>query len=232
VNIIIPVYVLNEEILQLTKNTIESLSGHLITIIDNGSPMGGGYLRSVADTYIRNQTNLGYAKAVNQGIKLLNNEFVAISNNDVRPSKNWDQVARGVFADNDKTYSCHFRMTNYEEPYQYGTSVVYEGKERWCTASFFVVKNPELYDEQFINSYDDWHYFMTARDKGLKTAYTNLACYQHHHSSTQKLIPTREEQNTKNREHFKRLWGEYPEDRFARMYPEQMEKDYWSGFSL
>ena len=84
-----PVWIINEELRVLTMQAIQSLGKVNLIIIDNGSPLGGGYLRSVADIYIRNKKNLGYAKAVNQGIKLSKNEMKAISNNDIRVSPNW-----------------------------------------------------------------------------------------------------------------------------------------------
>lgn len=242
-NIIIPCYIINEELLQLTKNTVESLSGHDLILIDNASPLGGGYLRSVAYTYIRNTENLGYAKAVNQGLKLVSDNLVAISNNDVRPSPNWEEVARSVFRENGNTYSCHFRMINYEEPYQYGSQTVYEGKERWCTSSFFVISaacakmeyEPLLFDEQYgIGGYEDWQYWTEVREACLYTAYTDRACYQHHHSSTQNSLDQeeRKERDKTSREYFKSKWGEYPEDRFSRLYPEQMSQEYRDGFQI
>lgn len=237
--VIIPVYIFNEEILQLTKNAIESLGDVGLVIVDNGSPIGGGYLRSVSEIYLRSKENKGYAHAVNSGLSLIHNDLVAIANNDIRVSPNWLSVTQEVFEE-PNVYSCHFRMTNYDEPFQYGKDIVYQGKERWCTSSFFVIKTCDekgnlrkfYYDENFVNSYDDWSYWKDVRSHGLKQAYTDRACYQHKHSSTQVLLPTREEQNQKNREYFKKKWGMYPEDDFNKDFPDQMKKEYWEGFQI
>ena len=237
--VILPVYIANEELLQLTKNTIESLGDVGLVIIDNASPLGGGYLRSVAEIYVRGKENFGYAKAVNQGLSLIHNDIVAIANNDIRVSPNWLTVTQEVFEEPD-VYSCHFRMTDYDVPFQYGNTIASMGKERWCTSSFFVIKTRDekgnlrkfYYDENFINSYDDWDIHYRIRDAGLKTAYTDKACYQHHHSSTQQIIPNREEQNIKNREYFKKKHGSYPEDLFAIQFEDQMKQEYWKGFQL
>ena len=167
-NVIMPVFITTDETLELTKQAIQSLGEVSLTIVDNASILGGGYLRSIADIYIRNNENLGYAKAVNQGLKLANDEYIAIANNDIRISHNWQEVAQEVFGDNEKAYSCHFRMTDYDVPFQHGKAIVYEGKERWCTSSFFVIhtKHPELYDEQYFNSYDDWDMGFNIRISG------------------------------------------------------------------
>lgn len=233
ITVVMPCYLVNQELLELTQAAIDSLGEVKLIVIDNGSPMGGGYLRDKADLYIRNKENKGYAVAVNQGLKLAGDGLVAIANNDVRVSPNWQIVANEVF-DNGNVFSCHFRMTDYVMPFKYGNEIVYQGKERWCTGSFFVIDNSYelLYDEGFFNSYDDWDFFMSARDQGFYTAYTDKACYQHHHSTTQQLIPERVANDTKNREYFKSKWDEYPEDRFARLYPEQMRVYYPDGFKL
>lgn len=234
--VIMPVHVANEEILKLTQEAIASLKlveDVPVIIIDNGSEMGGGYLRFVSHIYIRNKENLGFAKAVNQGLKVVDDEYVAIVNNDIRVSPNWLQVANDVLLE-PKTYSCHPRMTEYDIPFDYGTDTVYKGKERWCQGSFFVLRRlePIFYDEEYLNSYDDWDFFQQIRSKGYKTAYTDKACFQHAHSTTQKLIPQREDNNFKNREYFKKKWGEYAEDLFNKDYFDQMKVPYAEGFKI
>jgi len=229
--VILPCYIINEEILELTKNAIFSLDGHELVIIDNGSETGGGYLRALAHTYIRNNTNLGYAKAVNQGLRIIQDEYVAVVNNDIRVSKGWDRAVLEVLQE-PKTYSCHLKMVDYNEPLTIGKETFYRGKERWCQGSFFVLRRhePFYYDENYLNSYDDWDFFHNIRSKGYKTAYTNKAVFQHHHSFTQQLIPEREINNQKNREYFKSKWGEEPELLFYKLYPDQMTQDWRAGF--
>jgi len=232
ISVIIPCWIVNEEILQLTKNTIESLGEVNLIIVDNGSLVGGGYLRSIANIYIRNKENLGYAKAVNEGLKLVKTEYIAIVNNDTRISPNWQEVTKEVFEKDDKTYSCHFKMTDYDTPFTYGNKIAIGGKERWCTSSFFVIKSwkPQLYDENYFNTYEDYDYWYRIRSSGWKQAYTNKAIYQHKHSFTQKFIPERAENDKKNYEYFKKKWGIYPDIGFAQEFPEQIKEDYWSGF--
>ena len=225
-----PVWARDADLIDLTENAIKSLRENdvKITIIDNGSPIGGGALREWADEYVRNPVNLGYAPAVNQGLKLHMGELVAISNNDVRVSKNWKEIAEEILED-PKVCSVHFRMIPYDQLWNPGTEISKEGRERWCSSSFFVVRAEQLYDEHFFNSYDDWNFWKEWRTKGFKQAYTNKAEYQHLDSSTVNRMEKHEITNVENREYFKKKWGKYPEDDFAESFPEQI-KISWKPF--
>ena len=89
ISIIIPVY--NQE--DYTKACIESIHanshGYEIIIVDNGSNLPACFhtadLKDIIDRihYIRNEENLGFPKAVNQGIEMAKGDVVAILNNDV-----------------------------------------------------------------------------------------------------------------------------------------------------
>ena len=233
IEVIMPCYIVNDKLIELTKSAIESLGKVFLIIVDNCSPLGGGYLRSKADLYIKGTENKGYAWAVNQGLKLAEGPIIAIANNDVRVSSNWQEAALEVFK-KPKTYSCHFRMTDYDIPFSYGDKIYYTGKERWCTSSFFVINNkkPFLYDPKFLNSYCDWDYWERVRSWGYFTAYTNKACYQHLHSTTINLLPQHTLNNENNKEYFKQKHGEYAEVLFEQKFPDQMEVPYWEGFNL
>jgi len=236
--VILPVYIINNEILELTKNAIFSLDGHDLIIIDNGSEMGGGYLRALAHTYIRNNTNLGYAKAVNQGLRIIQDEYLAVANNDIRVSRNWEQVAMEIFKEDEKIGSVHIRMIDYNDEMQLGKNTWITGRERWCSSSFFVIRNSALpdglYDENYgIGGYEDYDFWHRVRHlNGWKTAYTTKACYQHNHSFTQRTLnqEERKDRDLKSLEYFKVKWGEYPDILFQAKYPEQWEKDWKSGF--
>jgi GT2 family glycosyltransferase len=231
ITVVIPCWILNEQILELTTNCIDSLGDVFLIIIDNASPMGGGYLREKADLYVRNKENLGFAKAMNQGIKLAKTKYVALVSNDTRPSPNWQEVAREVL-DKPDTFSCHFRMTNYDVPFVYGNETLYKGKERWCTAAFFVInkKYNLFFDEDYFNSFEDWDLAYRVTQRGWHTAYTNKACFQHHHSFTQKFVGFKG--SDENRKIFIKKHGKDPDELLAELYPEQVKQDYYEGFNL
>lgn len=232
--VIMPCYIISDRHLELTKAAITSLGDVELIIVDDNSPMGGGYLRSVADIYVKNKENRGYAGSVNRGLRLAQSKYIAIANNDIRISPNWQEVVEEVFQDKD-VYSCHFRMTDYDTPFQYGNKIITSGKERWCHASFFVINTERMkleYDEHFFNTYDDWSYFATVRSLGFKQAYTDKAQFQHVHSATIPSMPKHTKRNQENQEYFIKKWGASAEDLFSREFPEQMLIPYPKGFEL
>jgi len=228
--VIMPCWLRDSDLVDLTENAIKSLRENdvEITIIDNASPIGGGALREWADEYVRNPINLGYAKAVNQGLKLHIGEVVAVANNDIRVSKNWLSVSEDIMKD-PEVCSVHFRMVLYDQPWNPSNETFIGGKERWCSSSFFVVRGDRLYDEHYLNSYDDWDMWKWWRSQGLKQAYTNKAEYQHLDSSTVNRMEKHEIANVENREYFKEKWGKYPEEDFAEEFGEQL-KTPWKPF--
>lgn len=228
--VIMPVYSISDQFINLTENAVNSLGdGVFLIIIDNGSTHGAGQLREWADLYIRNKENLGYAKAVNQGLKMCDHgEIVAIANNDIRISPGWQKVSKAIMKDI-SVGSVHFRMIPYDQPFSPGDSVWIGDKERWCSSSFFVMRNVQLYDENFLNSYDDWDYWKRMRNKGFIQAYTNKVEYQHMDSFTQQLIENRKEIDKQNREYFKTKHGGYPEDLFEKEFPGMLALN-WKPF--
>lgn len=235
ISVVMPAHILSDSLTETTKDAITSFGKvKELIIVDDASPVGGGYLRYEADIYVRNKENLGYAASVNRGLKLATGQYIAIANNDVRISPNWQDVVHEVFI-TPQIYSCHFRMTDYQVPFQYGDKIAYTGKERWCHASFFVINTAAAliyYDENYRNTYDDWDYFQTVRKMNLRTAYTDKACFQHQHSATIPRLPKHPEVNAANKEYFKEKWGDYAENLFAKDFPEQMKINYPDGFNL
>ena len=225
-----PVWLKDPDLVSLTENAVKSLRENDIqlTIIDNGSPLGGGALREWADLYIRNPVNLGYARAVNQGLQMHFGDVVAIANNDIRVSPNWKEVAEEILKDKE-VCSVHFRMIPYDQPFNPGQDTWVGGKERWCSSSFFVVRAEHFYDENLLNSYDDYEYWYRWRKSGYKQAYTNKSEYQHLDSSTVQRLPEHTEENKKNYEYYKEKHGEYPDIQFAKEFPDQL-KEQWKPF--
>lgn len=233
-SVVMPCHLMTEEHLQLTKQAVETFGPCELIVIDDASLLGGGYLRSIADTYVRNKENLGYGRSVNKGLKLASYPYIAIANNDIRVSPNWQSVTEEIFK-NPQCLTAHFRMTDYETPFEYGDKILYEGKERWCHASFFVInKNVDfyLYDEHFVNTYDDWDYFFELRKRGWKQAYTDKAQFQHIHSATIPKMVKHDQRNKENAEYFKTKWGDYAENLFTKQFPDQMVLSYPKGFEL
>jgi GT2 family glycosyltransferase len=239
ISVIMPVWVTDDNLYELTKNALASLgTGFELVIVDNGSTIGADQFLGVSDIYIRNKENLGYPKAVNQGLKLSNGDLIAVVNNDIRISPNWIESTQDIFEKTERLGSLHFKMVGYDEPFGLGVTMWETGKERWCTGSFFVWNRQAIeaiggMDEAYgLGGYDDWdwHHRMN-HILDWKSAYTNGVSYQHKDSSTQLLrVPEeRSETDKKNRKYFKKNFGKYPEEIWEEKYPEQM-KVPWRPF--
>lgn len=230
-----------QELKEYTEQAIYSLNGIAdeFIIVDNASDYGGGLARSVADIYIRNMKNAGYPKSVNQGFHVSKGEFIAIANNDVRVSPNWLEVAQEIFQKDSKVGTVHFKMIPYEEEFNLGDKTWITGKERWCHASFFVIRRESIPEGGYFEGYseggyDDYDLFHRMRDlNGWKQAYTNKAQFQHADSATYKTLDAqngdRALRDFNNRELYKKRHGEYPDIQFANLFPEQM-KTQWRPF--
>jgi len=220
--IVLPAWILNDSLMNLTETTVKSFreSGeHEIIIIDNGSPLGGGLLRELADIYLKVKVNRGYSGAVNLGLRLCEHtETVCIANNDIRVPQQWATVAEDILKD-ETIGSVHYRMIPYDQPFNPGNETWSTGKERWCTSSFFVVRKLQLYDEGYKSGVEDWDYWKRMRDRGLTTAYTNKAEYQHLDSSTLKVSPSNNENQIHNVKYFISKWGKTPEEDFEERFP-------------
>lgn len=227
---------INEQLAELSKTAIDSINYSVqdkeFIIVDNNSTYGGAYARSGCDTYVRHKVNTGYTGGVNTGLALAHGDFIAIANNDIKVSPNWWDVAQEIFNSDPKVGTVHFRMDGYDENRPLGTDTYIGGKERWCHASFYVIRKEAVCEGRYFEGYtaggyDDYDFFHRMRDlNGWKQAYTNRAAFQHLDSSTYTALDAleggRSERDLKNREIYKERHGEYPDVQFAQLFPEQM----------
>lgn len=237
ISIIIPIYQFTEELAELSRAMFESLmktqgiKDMEIIVVDNGSTMDMETLQKNATIYVKNKTNLGYPIAVNQGFKLAMGDIIFISNNDILVSPNAIEIAKEIFEKNPKVGSVHFRMLPYQEDFWYGFDTWIGGKERWCHASFYAIRREAIPEGGYFEGYskggyDDYDFFHRMRDiNGWKQAYTNKAVFRHRDSSTYLALDKRDgdrwERDLKNREMYKKRFGEYPDQQFLKNFPEQ-----------
>lgn len=236
---VLAVWITTPDVMQLTQAAIENYKslGLELIIVDNASTMGEGYLKENADIYIRNQKNLGYAPAMNQGLKLSTSKYIVFAENDVLVSPETIGVGKEILDNYGDVGSVHYRMVPYQEDFSFGNETYLTGKERWCTFSFFMVRRVAvpygLLDENYIMAnYEDWDFIHRMRHiLGWKTAYTNKACYKHFDSYTQKKLDQNDRavQGKANREYFKNKFGAYPEDIWNAIYSDQMNQN-WRPF--
>lgn len=239
-SIIIPCYIKTEELYTLTESTSYSLSHSVLPpneriIIDDNSPIYGGFLRSIGDTYILHSTNYGFIGSVNDGIRVARGKYLLITNNDVRVQPHFFKHALEIFEQNPDVISVHPRMCFYDEPFVNGDKTYITGRERWCQSSFFIMRGDPgyLFPEHFGGTggaYEDWHFWSMIRRDGWKTAYTTKTCFQHKDSSTTQVVGEQSKNHERNRELFKAEFGDYPEEYYEKLYPEQMQMNWREEF--
>lgn len=107
--IVIPHYIITEELKQLATNTIKGMrdtADVYIVSVDDGSPLDTSFLRPISDIVITQDENMGFAKTCNNGLEYALEQkahYIGCANNDIEvqdgwlealiePYKKWDNV--------------------------------------------------------------------------------------------------------------------------------------------
>jgi GT2 family glycosyltransferase/glycosyltransferase involved in cell wall biosynthesis len=235
VSIIIPVY----NNLNLTKQCIDSIynntsyQNYEIIIIDNNSTDGTDeYLASISNRIrvIKNDINLGFAKATNQGAKIANGEYLILLNNDTIPLNNWMKSlvytlqssnkigivgSKLLYSDNSIQHcGVVFRrdIKFFKHPYKYferNHSLVSRYREvDAVTGACLIISKKiffecEMLDEKYLNGCEDIDLCCAVRSHGYKIIYQPLSEVYHLESQT----PRDNNFDKKNFTHFIDKWG-------------------------
>ncbi len=225
ISIIIPVFNQHEMTLECVTAIHENTEDYEVIVVDNGSdpPYEG-------DATIRNETNLGFPIAVNQGIREAKGDVICLLNNDVIVTPGWaDRLLKSL-----ERYAIVGPMTNYCAGIQsVGLPVYYDrdelnkqamaftkaraGRElevNWIIGFLFMFKR-SLYDE--IGPFDEslWpcsgeeiDFAFRARAKGHKVGIMQDIYVHHEGSITFKALD--EDYNKiveRNNAHLAEKWG-------------------------
>jgi len=220
VDIIIPVY--NQK--KLTIDCLESIHKHSdlphrIILIDNGSDIE---TKNSLEEYkkkseniivLRNEENLGWVKAVNQGIKASAASYICIMNNDtVVRTSGWLSKLIGIFAMDDAIGlinpcfeikgSAPKDKAYLEVDFCRGYCILMKRK---------VTERVGLLDESYgLGYYDDDDYSMRAVDAGFRCVKANGVTVEHLRDSTFAFIfPEKERRalHENNKQLFYSKWG-------------------------
>lgn len=233
-SVIIPVYnglAYTRQCLQALRSNTSGVTYEVyeVMVINNASTDGTGeYLHRLRPDVrvLTNQTNLGFAKACNQGARAARGQYLVFLNNDTIPQPGWltamVAVARrcpciGVVGSKllypDGRVQHAGVVIRQEHPI--GTRHIYRGypasapqvnKERdfqVVTGACMLVRRSVFeqlngFDEGYINSYEDVDFCLRVRQAGWRVVYTPRSVLFHYESAT-------EGRHLKDVENFQRL---------------------------
>jgi N-acetylglucosaminyl-diphospho-decaprenol L-rhamnosyltransferase len=203
VAVVLPVF--NQ--LEYTRGCVESLGrdiagGLELIVVNNGSTDGTGvYLSSLPRAKIaRNQSNLGCARAWNQGVQLSTREWTVLLNNDVVAAPGWLEglvefagaTAAEIVAPALREGPLNYPFPEYAADFMRRMRAV----RRWGEAHgiCFMVRRRVFeaigeFDENFrIGQFEDADFFLRAKLAGVKMGVTGGAFVHHFGSVTQQAI--------------------------------------------
>lgn len=201
-DIIIPVFNQIKLTIICLTSIVENTKNYRLILIDNGSDFDISRQLQIAmavqsnSLLLRNPTNLGFVRAVNQGLRLSTNKYVAILNNDVEVSPGWAEKLIDPM-EKDKSIAITGPLTTTEDCWQ-GREEVVEGPNslRILPASsmlaFFcvvirrsVVDEVGFLDERFgLGFGDDDDYCHRVHRAGFELGLVQDLVVKHHHRST------------------------------------------------
>jgi len=222
VSLVIAVY--NQ--IHYTRQCLESIvhcteAPYELVLVDNGSTDGtDGFLSTVKGKVITNHTNLGCAKAWNQGVRASNGEVIAILNNDIVVTPGWltsllrfmDQTGHGIVSPSARegpldydlgSYAKEFvrRCTSATRPRVYGACMLVRRA---------VFDRIGLFDEGFsYGGFEDTDFLWRARQAGYTLGMTGSVLIHHFGTVTQDAIKRTETRGypDRNLAHFQRKWN-------------------------
>lgn len=219
-DIIIPVY----NSLELTKNCLDSIfsntsiSFNIILVDNNSDEATGKYLEMLKSSHknvflIRNENNLGWVKAVNQGMRISVSPYICIMNNDtVVRTNGWLSGLIGLsgMADDIGLVNPRFETkesVNCDEPFI---------EVDFCRGYCILIKRAVMdkigvLDEAYgLGYYDDDDYSVRAIRAGYRCVRANSVFVEHVRDSTFSALfgnEKRRELHDKNKKLFYSRWG-------------------------
>lgn len=221
--------------LEATKDCLESVIKNTglvyrLIIIDNGSdPETAQYLDSLKDKVkdlllVRNKENLGYVKAINQGFKVSNSEYVCLLNNDTIVTLGWleemvsianDNLDIGIINPSSNNLGQYVPKDMSIESYA-NSLTEFKGKFAelgQCTGFCMLIKREVLdkvgsFDEAYeVGYFEETDYCRRVQKEGYRFARAKAAYVYHiqHKSFSNRL--DNEELFEKNRKIFESRWG-------------------------
>ncbi len=235
VSIIIPVY----NNLKLTRDCLASIAAHTpaglyeLIVVDNASTdQSGAFLEEQARSgrlrLIRNDANLGFSRACNQGAQAARGEFLLFLNNDTLVTAGWLEALLETAREDERIAAVGAKLLYPDDSVQHAGVVfnrhgtvyhlyrhlhrdhpaVNKVREfRVLTAACLLVRRTAffevgLFDEHFVNGFEDVDLCLRLGEAGWRLIYQPAAVVYHLESKT----PGRFDRESENIRYLLRKW--------------------------
>jgi GT2 family glycosyltransferase len=200
VSIIVPIYIVDEDVLNFSRECIEELRGTLkdgdeVIVLDDCSPM-----KHDIKTDYYNEVNRGLASLWNQGIRMAKNDIVLLANSDTSQHDWWPMIKS--LDEYDIVFPKVMNMANLQ-------------LEERLAGEFFMFRKSLIdeigyFREDFWMSYEDTDFFMRALEAGKRLGVCSYAKIIHLSQGTRKRAndsQTRKERERKAADIYKSIHG-------------------------
>lgn len=228
-SIIIPALFNSYQMFHLTGDCIGNIREYtnkgrtpyeIILIINGKTGIKIDLDKTYCDKVIENEENLGYAKAINQGIRVSQGEYIVLMNNDIKVYSHWleDFIEASIYAD----LVVATPMYSRDEPWKRAVEArilreqqvglkVEETLSDFEDFSCVFVKRAVfdgigLFDEQFFYSCEDIDFKRRMKEKGL--VYKSSKRVNVHHVGSATDIDDKPEIMNESKEKFEKKWGD------------------------
>lgn len=223
-DIVIPVW--NQ--LDVTKDCIERIFRNTsypyrLIIVDNASDAATKeYLYGLRDdpriTLIRNDRNLGFVKAVNQGMRLSDSPYLCVMNNDTLPAPGWlNELVK--FAETHPDVGimnplcgspAGYTLESYSEHIKSNSGKYMEMNQCFLFCALIkkeVVKKIGYLDESFgMGGYDDTDYSRRAHEVGYRCVSVHSSYVKHLDGTSFRALGNRDAINAANEKIYFKKW--------------------------
>lgn len=188
----------------------QTVRDYELIMVDNGSTDGS--VEFMKDNYpqvklVLLESNLGFCRAMNAGIKKAKGEYISLFNNDVVVDKDWMGVMGAALKDNPQAGICASKILFYKEPQKINSAgdtfdisaeahnrgfgqadngrfnkkeFVFSATAAACIYRRTMLDEIGLFDEDFFNTYEDLDLSFRAHLRGWRCLYVPEASVRHH----------------------------------------------------
>jgi GT2 family glycosyltransferase len=203
ISIIIPVYIANMKLLDVVDRCLRSLEAtttgeyEVITVNDASSVP--------YEATITHETNTGYTKAVNDGIKRAAGEVLVVANDDIELIEGWQDALIPMLIDT-KIGVASLPTNDEETPINGG--IIDEAKfgSIWATRRD-VFDSVGLLDESMPHYFSDLDFYTRVKESGLRRVKNTSLILPHVGNGTYKIVDPRGDRYYEDMEVYRKKWG-------------------------